>query len=126
MLGVALKDFEFSRNGVDIEKAEAQSTVDFPDALVPGLEAEGFIKPATDQQTSILAAPENKDAGASTGTKVVVDRLEIPQDWRNLHYRSIISLAERISAAALGIDKNALNEATGIIEAEVSRRQVSA
>jgi len=52
-----IRDFRFSRNGYSTEDAVAGSEVNIPDALVAGLEAEGYLS-----TKMIKGASENKMA----------------------------------------------------------------
>lgn len=53
MLVDVLKPFPFSRNGIAIEQA-VEGPLDLPEALVTGLETEGYVTKAE------AGAPENK------------------------------------------------------------------
>ena len=44
MDAVALKDFEYSPDGVKMAQVEKGKRIDFPDNLFPGMMAEGFVK----------------------------------------------------------------------------------
>ena len=59
MTYIALKDFPFSRDGVNEEQAIKGQTVNVPENLVAGLVHERFIA-ATGDHKMIAAVPENK------------------------------------------------------------------
>jgi hypothetical protein len=57
MLCDILRPFPFSRDGVNTEHASpGGDLVDLPDAIVPGLRAEGYVREAK----AFSAAPENR------------------------------------------------------------------
>lgn len=55
-----IKPFPFSRDGFTTETASPGVVADIPDALVPGLSAEGFVR----ETKAMAGAPENKGTGA--------------------------------------------------------------
>lgn len=57
-----LRDFPWSPDGVSQRQAVKGESVDLPDHLVPGLEAEGYVatKGADREEKAVAAAPENK------------------------------------------------------------------
>lgn len=84
MLCMILKSFPFSRNGVKIEDAVKDETVDIPDALVEGLEAEGFVERLGEDdkvETKVVeTTPETKgggEAGAIDVTAMSDDELKV-------------------------------------------------
>lgn len=56
MLVEIIRPFPFSRDGVTTEQAEPGGAADIPDALVPGLTREGFVR----EVKAMPAPPENK------------------------------------------------------------------
>lgn len=81
MLCDILKPFPFSRDGVNSEMATAGGQCDIPDALVPGLTREGFLR-----QSGGVAAPENKMVAAApeVGAPVILTDREIHADLEAL------------------------------------------
>ncbi|MEN0652387.1 MULTISPECIES: hypothetical protein [Hyphobacterium] len=72
MLCDILKTFPFSRDGVDSHMAKAGEQVDIPDALVPGLQRDRYVKPVGEQGDELKsqpAAPENKALGNAPENK---------------------------------------------------------
>jgi hypothetical protein len=61
---IALRPFPFSRDGTTIEEAPDGAEVDIPDAMVPGLTAEGWIAaiPAPPEEPAIEPAAEEPTA----------------------------------------------------------------
>lgn len=72
MLVDIVKPFPFSRDGVTLEQA-VEGALDLPDALVPGLEAEGYVNKAQG------GAPENKgsDPFSREAIEALTDKAEI-------------------------------------------------
>ncbi|MBI1234760.1 MAG: hypothetical protein GC208_09690 [Alphaproteobacteria bacterium] len=72
MLCDILKTFPFSRDGVDSHMAKAGEQVDIPDALVPGLQRDRYVKPVGEQGNELKSQPaasENKALGSAPENK---------------------------------------------------------
>lgn len=70
MLCDILKPFPYSLTGTDRHLAVRGGQVDIPGALVPGLAAEGFVRPVSGPEAKALSgAPENKAIFAAPENK---------------------------------------------------------
>lgn len=95
-----LKAFPYAHDGANLVQLQAGEVHEIHDDLIPGLEAEGYVG-------------EPGSAAASSGELV-----EIPDDWRDLHWFKQMAIAKRLSGAAVS-NKAA---ASAIIEAELALR----
>lgn len=114
----ALRPFNLSRNGIHsdyIQKGDVIS--DIPPDLVDGLEDEGYIREGRHKVTS-MPAPENKDMGPAPETTGPVDddededtdEIVIPENWRELGWNELRSLAASVSDSPIG-SKDAAHDA---------------
>jgi len=96
MLVEIIKPFPFSRNGTTAEHASPGTEVDIPDALVPGLTSEGFVR----ETKAMAGAPENKGALRDDGPTVAqyVETGYLAANYPPQGYTSR-STAEEIAAA---------------------------
>jgi len=74
-----LKPFSYSQDGINAITATAGAIADIPDALVPGLEKEGYVThsvaakaiPAAAENKMLSGADENKEAPPSSPDYIV-------------------------------------------------------
>jgi hypothetical protein len=83
-----------------------------PSALFDGLQAAGYV-----------AAPEQQEEPAAEPAQAIepaaVDEPEIPADWRNLHHKTLVSLARRF-------DRNVETKAEAIFVLEREEKALAA
>lgn len=120
MLVKVLRSFPYSRDGYTTLQAVKGERTDVPDHLVPGLEREGYIGGTKDAGPSpedkmIRATPENKRTAEPRADQAQV---EIPDDWRDLPWAQLRSLASKVSNDPVR-DKDG---AVAAVEAELARR----
>jgi hypothetical protein len=128
------KPFPYSADGLRV--TDYFSVGDEPDineAVVPGLESEGYIvvnrvapasavveaSPELEMFPAPVTEPE-KPAEAPIGSPEApkADVVQIPDDWRSMKWFKLKTLASKIS----GIDVKSPEEAKGLIEAELAKR----
>lgn len=108
MLVKVLKAFPYHPDCRTRRELVEGDVIDIADDLVAGLQAEGLIGEASDEEI---------DASA-TGPVVIPPPVDIPADWRELDGLKTIALARQLGAAG----KVTKASATAIIEAEVAQR----
>ncbi|NPD17588.1 hypothetical protein HOY34_20595 [Xinfangfangia sp. D13-10-4-6] len=75
---IANKPFPFSRDGVTLEHAVEGKPVDLPEALIAGLEAEGYVTKASGGTPENKADPFSREAIEALSDKTeIVDLLEV-------------------------------------------------
>lgn len=84
-----LKNFSYSRDGIDTHDALVDETHDIPDDLVSGLKDEGFISEASGSKTTEIKTP--------TGDANDPKPFDIPDDWEDGSRDEIIALATSIT-----------------------------
>lgn len=110
-----LKNFPFSRDGFNIIQAVAGDPADIPDDLIAGLVADGYV--SLDEAKALSGDIENKRLNGADENKNP-EPTDIPDDWRNLGWNDLKSLASKVSDDA-GSNKE---DAIAAIELEVERR----
>lgn len=109
MLVKVLKPFPYAPDVRSMVTFEVGDVVEIDDEVAPGLYAEGLIDEPSDAEAAIAAAPE---------TVVLQELVELPEDWRKLHWFELKPLAERL----LGVKIAKKAQAVSMIEAELARR----
>lgn len=107
MLVKVLKAFPYSADGVHTERVEP-GVREIRDDLLVGLEAAGFIGEATADDV----------AAAVEGEVVILQPVEIPEDWAKLQWFTLKALAERVSGGPVSSKVAAI----ALIEAELAAR----
>lgn len=95
-----LKAFPYAHDGANLVHLLPGDVVEIHDDLIPGLSEEGFIGEPGSTAASV-AAP-----------------VEIPEDWRDLHWFKQLAIAKKLSDGAV----NNKAAAVAIIEAELALR----
>lgn len=109
MLVKVLKSFPYSADGMRTVTVGAGAILDVSDDLVAGLQGEGFIDEASADEIE----------AAQAGAVVMEPPVEIPDDWRDLHWFKLKPLARALNGGADVANKAA---AIAIVEAELDRR----
>lgn len=118
--------FPYAPDGQNTKMTTAGDELDFPDAIVPGLEAAGLIhggappreeEPKVEVRVEVQVEPE-----AQTEVKIeaapAVAPIAIPSDWRAMKWGALRALAEKVGGRAVDNPKAAL----AVIEAELAAR----
>ena len=96
-----LKPFPYAHDGAHLVQLEEGDVVEIHDELIPGLAAEGYVG-------------EPGSAPVSAANPAV----EIPDDWRDLHWFQQLAIARKLANGAVSNKAAAIS----IIEAELALR----
>lgn len=88
MLVKVLKAFPYAHDHFNVMPQEVGAIVEIDDAVIEGLESEGFIGEATAADIE----------AAQTGAVVLDQPVQIPADWRDLKWFQMQALARKLGA----------------------------
>ena len=123
---IVLKDFDFSANGWDVKRVVAEDEIDVPEDILPGLINAELVEPVDRDDENITFidddTPEGSEGDDETTTEddeggddetddttleTKVDTV-IPEDWRELEWPELRSLASDVSDAPIKTKDDAI------------------